>query len=70
MHKLLFALFLGLMAVSCAQNRTAQPADSSTSANDPTAPAGAAAGSSKETGDTQARRDNNPADKAPGRSTY
>jgi hypothetical protein len=72
MHKLLCAVFLGLMAVSCAQNQRAQPAgssasgnDPSTSANDPSAPAGASAGSSKETGDTQARRDNNPADKAP-----
>jgi hypothetical protein len=65
MHKLLCAAFLGMMAVSCAQNRSAQPAGASTSANDPSAPAGASAGSSKETGDTQNRRDNNPADKAP-----
>jgi hypothetical protein len=64
MHKLLFAVFLGLIAVSCAQHQRAQPAASSTSPNDPTAPAGAAAGSSKETGDTQARHDDNPADKA------
>ncbi len=65
MHKLLCAVVLGLMAVSCAQHQRAQPAASSASSNDPRAPAGASAGSSKETGDTQARRDQNPADKAP-----
>jgi hypothetical protein len=67
MHKLLCAVFLGLMAVSCAQHQRVQPASSSVSPNDPRAPAGATAGSSKETGDTQARPDQsqNPADKAP-----
>jgi hypothetical protein len=65
MHKLLCAVFLGLLAVSCAQNQRAQPAASTVSPNDPRAPAGASAGSSKETGDTQARHDDNPQDKAP-----
>jgi len=67
MHKLLCAVFLGLMAVSCAQNHRVQPAASTVSPNDPRAPAGASAGSSKETGDTQARHDDNPQDKAPKR---
>jgi hypothetical protein len=70
MRKLLCAVFLGLVAVSCAQHQRAQPAASTASPNDPAAPAGASAGSSKETGDTQARHDRNPADRAPGASTY
>ena len=39
--------------------------DKDASANDPSASAGANSGSSKETGDTQNRKDNNPAVKAP-----
>lgn len=65
MHKLLCAVFLGLLAVSCSQSQRVQPAASTVSPNDPSAPAGASAGSSKETGDTQARHDSNPQDKAP-----
>ncbi|MFL6564164.1 MAG: hypothetical protein ACJ8G5_04460 [Burkholderiales bacterium] len=42
-----------------------KPAASTVSPNDPRASAGASAGSSKETGDTQARHDDNPQDKAP-----
>jgi hypothetical protein len=67
----LFPLVLFAMIAACAtHNQEAQRPGSSASSNDPSASAGAAAGSSKETGDTQARHDQNPADKAPGRSIY
>jgi len=61
-----------MMMAGCATHNPNAPSAQRpvSSSSDPSASAGANAGSSKETGDTQARHDNNPADKAPGRSTY
>jgi len=73
MRRLLPLVLLVMMAGCATHNPSAPSAQrpgSSASPNDPTAPAGASAGSSKETGDTQARHDRNPADRAPGASTY
>jgi hypothetical protein len=66
----LFPVVLFAMIAGCATHNQNVPPAGSSASSDPSASAGANAGSSKETGDTQARHDQNPADKAPGRSTY